>query len=192
MDETIKNEFTKIHKRLDKESKRRDTAFIIIGILIFMFDGTIEDNIAYPNKHHDINNIIEAAKQSQAHEFIEKLPNGYDTMIGERGQKLSVGQKQRIAIARALYKNPPILIFDEATSAVDNETELLLQKALMEISKDRTTIVIAHRLSTVRNADDILVIGQGSIIESGNHEQLLSKNGVYENLWKIQTGKISI
>ena len=158
---------------------------------IFMFDGSVSDNIAYPYLNEE-NDVIQAAKQSQAHEFIEKLPNGYDTMIGERGQKLSVGQKQRIAIARALYKNPPILIFDEATSAVDNETELLLQKALMEISKDRTTIVIAHRLSTVRNADDILVIGQGSIIESGNHEQLLSKNGVYENLWKIQTGKISI
>ncbi len=158
---------------------------------IFMFDGSVRDNIAYPYLNEG-DDVIQAAKQSQAHEFIEKLPNGYDTMIGERGQKLSVGQKQRIAIARALYKNPPILIFDEATSAVDNETELLLQKALMEISKDRTTIVIAHRLSTVRNADDILVIGQGSIIESGNHEQLLSKNGVYENLWKIQTGKISI
>jgi len=158
---------------------------------IFMFDGSVKDNIAYPNTGND-DQIITAAKQSQAHEFIIKLENGYDTFIGERGQKLSEGQKQRIAIARALYKNPPILIFDEATSSVDNETELLLQKALYSISKDRTTIVIAHRLSTVRNADNIFVLGNGSIIESGNHKKLLDKKGIYNKLWKIQTGKISL
>ena len=158
---------------------------------IFMFDGSVKDNIAYPNTGND-DQIITAAKQSQAHEFIIKLENGYDTFIGERGQKLSEGQKQRIAIARALYKNPPILIFDEATSSVDNETELLLQKALYSISKDRTTIVIAHRLSTVRNADNIFVLGNGSIIESGNHRKLLDKKGIYNKLWKIQTGKISL
>jgi len=156
---------------------------------IFMFDGTIEDNIAYPNKHHDINNIIEAAKQSQAHEFIKKLPNGYQSLIGERGQKLSAGQKQRIAIARAIYKNPPILILDEATSAVDNQTELLLQKALNIISKNRTTIVIAHRLSTVRNADKIIVLGNNDIIEQGNHNQLIENNSIYKKLWDIQTGQ---
>ena len=156
-----------------------------------MFDGSVKDNIAYPNTGND-DQIITAAKQSQAHEFIIKLENGYDTFIGERGQKLSEGQKQRIAIARALYKNPPILIFDEATSSVDNETELLLQKALYSISKDRTTIVIAHRLSTVRNADNIFVLGNGSIIESGNHKKLLDKKGIYNKLWKIQTGKISL
>ncbi len=156
---------------------------------IFMFDGTIEDNIAYPNKHHDINNVIEAAKQSQAHEFIEKLPNGYQSLIGERGQKLSAGQKQRIAIARAIYKNPPILILDEATSAVDNQTELLLQKALNIISKNRTTIVIAHRLSTVRNADKIIVLGNNDIIEQGNHNKLINNNSVYKKLWDIQTGQ---
>ncbi len=158
---------------------------------IFMFDGSIKDNIAYPNLDNE-EKILTAAKQSQAHEFIEKLPNGYNTFIGERGQKLSVGQKQRIAIARALYKNPPILIFDEATSSVDNETELLLQKALNEISKDRTTIVIAHRLSTVRNADKIFVLGDNTIVESGNHEELLNQGGIYDKLWKIQTGKISL
>ena len=158
---------------------------------IFMFDGSVKDNIAYPDLG-DEEKIIVSAKQSQAHEFIEKLPNGYDTFIGERGQKLSVGQKQRIAIARALYKNPPILIFDEATSSVDNETELLLQKALNEISKDRTTIVIAHRLSTVRNADKIFVLGDNTIVESGNHEELLNTQGIYDKLWKIQTGKISL
>ena len=158
---------------------------------IFMFDGSVKDNIAYPNLNDD-DKVLKAAKQSQAHEFIEKLPDGYDTFIGERGQKLSAGQKQRIAIARALYKNPPILIFDEATSSVDNETELLLQKALHEISKDRTTIVIAHRLSTVRNADNIFVLGNNSIIESGNHEELLNIKGTYNKLWQIQTGKISL
>ena len=159
---------------------------------IFMFDGSVTDNIAYPSNDDDMEKIIDAAKQSQAHEFIEKLPNGYDSMIGERGQKLSAGQKQRIAIARAIYKNPPILVFDEATSAVDNETELLLQKALNIISKDRTTIVIAHRLSTVRNADNIIVLGNQKIVESGDHEKLVSINGVYKKLWDIQTGKTSL
>ena len=159
---------------------------------IFMFDGTVIDNIAYPSKNSNLDEVVNAAKQSQAHEFIEKLPNGYNSMIGERGQKLSAGQKQRIAIARALYKNPPILVFDEATSAVDNETELLLQKALNIISKDRTTIVIAHRLSTVRNADNIIVLGDNTIIESGSHDDLTSMNGVYKKLWDIQTGKTSL
>ena len=113
-------------------------------------------------------------------------------MIGERGQKLSAGQKQRIAIARAIYKTPPILVFDEATSAVDNETELLLQKALNIISKDRTTIVIAHRLSTVRNADNIIVLGNQNIVEAVNHDELVSLDGVYKKLWDIQTGKTSL
>jgi len=156
---------------------------------IFMFDGTVEDNIAYPNKGENKDAIKDAAKQSQAHEFIKKLPNGYESRIGERGQKLSAGQKQRIAIARAIYKNPPILIFDEATSSVDNETELLLQKALNIISKNRTTIVIAHRLSTVRNADKIIVLGNNDIIEQGNHNKLIENDSVYKKLWDIQTGK---
>ena len=157
-----------------------------------MFDGSVTDNIAYPSNDDDMEKIIKAAKQSQAHEFIEKLPDGYNSMIGERGQKLSAGQKQRIAIARAIYKNPPILVFDEATSAVDNETELLLQKALNIISKDRTTIVIAHRLSTVRNADNIIVLGNQNIVEAGNHDELVSLDGVYKKLWDIQTGKTSL
>ena len=159
---------------------------------IFMFDGTVIDNIAYPSTDNNIDKVIQAAKQSQAHEFIEKLPNGYQSMIGERGQKLSAGQKQRIAIARALYKDPPILVFDEATSAVDNETELLLQKALNIISKDRTTIVIAHRLSTVRNANNIIVLGNNTIVESGSHDELILTNGTYKKLWDIQTGKTSL
>ena len=134
--------------------------------------------------------LIDAAKKSQAHEFISKLPNGYDTLVGERGQKLSVGQKQRLAIARAIYKNPPILIFDEATSAVDNLTERLIQEAISEISKGRTTIVIAHRLSTIRHADRIIVIDNSKIIEDDKHDNLVEiGNGFYANLWKIQTGE---
>ena len=156
---------------------------------IFMFDGSIKDNIAYPPDSFNNDRLILAAQQSQSEEFINKLPNGYDTLVGDRGQKLSVGQKQRLAIARALYKNPPILIFDEATSAIDNETELLIQKALNVISKNRTTIVIAHRLSTVRNADNIIVVGENNIIEQGNHDLLISNNSVYKKLWDIQTGK---
>ena len=159
---------------------------------IFMFDGSIKENIAYPDIGCDDKQINKAAALSQCSEFIEKLPNKYDTLIGERGQKLSAGQKQRIAIARALYKNPPILIFDEATSAIDNETEHLIQIALNEISKNRTTIVIAHRLSTVRNADNIIVIGEGDIIEEGNHNQLINNQNIYKKLWDIQTGKYGI
>ena len=157
---------------------------------IFLFDGTIKQNIAYPPSDMNNDKLYKAAKLSQASEFINKLPNKYDTLIGERGQKLSVGQKRRLAIARALYKDPPILIFDEATSAVDNETELLIQKAINEISKNRTTIVIAHRLSTVRNADNIIVLNNtGDILESGKHDSLIKNNNIYKKLWDIQSGK---
>ena len=159
---------------------------------IFMFDGTIKENIAYPETEFDDDKIINAATLSQSKEFIDKLPKKYDTLIGERGQKLSSGQKQRIAIARAIYKNPPIIIFDEATSAIDNETEYLIKVAMNEISKNRTTIVIAHRLSTVRNADNIIVIGDGDIIEEGNHNDLVKNKKVYKKLWDIQTGNYEI
>jgi len=159
---------------------------------IFMFDGSIKENIAYPDIDCDDEQVNKAATLSQCSEFIDKLPDKYDTLIGERGQKISAGQKQRIAIARALYKNPPILIFDEATSSIDNETEHLIQIALNEISKNRTTIVIAHRLSTVRNADNIIVIGDGNIIEEGNHNQLINNKNIYKKLWDIQTGEYEI
>lgn len=155
---------------------------------IFLFDGTIQENIAYPNSKIDKTLLMEVAKSSQCLEFIEKLDNGFDTLIGERGQRLSVGQKQRIGIARALYKKPEILVFDEATSAVDNETEFLIQKALKEISKNCTTLVIAHRLSTIKNADKIIVLGKQSILEEGTHDDLIKNNNFYKHLWDIQTG----
>lgn len=155
---------------------------------IFLFDGTIRENICYPNTDIDDSLLMEVAQSSQCLEFIEKLDNGFDTIVGERGQKLSVGQKQRIGIARALYKKPEILIFDEATSAVDNETEYLIQKALKEISKSCTTIVIAHRLSTIKNADKIIVLGNEKVLEEGTHQHLIENDNFYKHLWDIQTG----
>ena len=158
----------------------------------FLFDGTIKDNISYPNLNLSLDKIKAASKLSQCDEFIDKLPDEYETTIGERGQKLSVGQKQRISIARAILKNPSILIFDEATSSVDNKTEYLIQKALKQISEERTTIAIAHRLSTIRNADKILVLENKSIIESGTHEELINLDGSYRYLWDLQAGKLDL
>jgi len=132
---------------------------------------------------------MEAAQIAEADEFIQQLPQGYDTIVGERGQKLSGGQRQRIAIARAVLRNPPILILDEATSAVDNETEAAIQKSLERITVNRTTIAIAHRLSTVRNAHCIYVMDYGQVVEKGTHEELLENSeGIYTGLWRVQTG----
>jgi len=155
---------------------------------IFLFHGTVAENIAYGSFDATNSDIIDAAKIAEAHEFIAQLPDGYETIVGERGQKLSGGQRQRIAIARAVLKNPPILILDEATSAVDNETEAAIQRSLERITKNRTTIAIAHRLSTVRNADCIFVMDEGLVVESGQHEQLLEHDGVYASLWRVQSG----
>ncbi len=153
---------------------------------VFLFGGTIKDNIQYGNFEASDEEIFEACKKANIHEFIMSLENGYDTYVGERGVKLSGGQKQRISIARAFLKNPPILILDEATSALDNMTEMQIQAALESLSVGRTTIVVAHRLSTVKNADEILVISGEGIIEKGNHEELLAINGVYANLYQYQ------
>lgn len=153
---------------------------------VFLFHGTIFENIAYGNPHATREQVIEAARKAYADEFINRLPQGFETVIGERGQKLSGGQRQRISIARVILKNPPVLILDEATSAVDNETESVIQKSLAEISKNRTTIVIAHRLSTVTHADKIYVLAQGQVVEEGTHEQLLQQNAVYSQLWNLQ------
>ncbi len=159
-----------------------------VGQDVFLFSGTIADNIAYGlNRKLSREAVMEAARRAHAHEFILKLPDGYDTVIGERGQKLSGGQRQRISIARAILKDPPILILDEATSAVDNETESLIQKSLEEVRKGRTMIVIAHRLSTIVGADEILVLDQGLLKEKGTHEELMTKNGLYAQLWNLQT-----
>jgi subfamily B ATP-binding cassette protein MsbA len=152
----------------------------------FLFGGTISDNIAYGNLQASREAVIQAAEAAYAHDFIEALPEGYETEAGERGVKLSAGQRQRIAIARALLKDPRILILDEATSALDSESELMVQKALSVLMENRTTIVIAHRLSTIRKADRILVLEEGEIVEQGTHEDLLAKEGVYHHLWNIQ------
>lgn len=155
---------------------------------VFLFHGTVAENIAYGSFEATDREIVNAAKIAEAHEFIAQLPDGYKTIVGERGQKLSGGQRQRIAIARAVLKNPPILILDEATSAVDNETEAAIQRSLERITKNRTTIAIAHRLSTVRNADCICVMEEGLVVESGQHEQLIEHDGVYASLWRVQSG----
>ncbi len=155
---------------------------------VFLFHGTVAENIAYGTFDATLSEITAAAKIGEAHDFIMELPQGYDTIVGERGQKLSGGQRQRIAIARAVLKNPPILILDEATSAVDNETEAAIQRSLEKITVDRTTIAIAHRLSTVRNADCIYVMEQGQLVEQGRHEELIERQRIYASLWRVQSG----
>lgn len=156
---------------------------------VFLFYGTVRDNIAYGSFDAPMDAIIAAAKVAEAHDFIEALPQGYDTFVGERGQKLSGGQRQRISIARAVLKDPPVLILDEATSSVDNDTEAVIQRSLERIAVGRTTIVIAHRLSTVRNADWIFVIDGGQVTEQGTHRELVARQGIYAALWRVQTGE---
>jgi len=155
---------------------------------VFLFHGTVRENIAYGTFEATDDQIVKAAKIAEAHEFILDLPQGYATVVGERGQKLSGGQRQRVSIARAVLKDPPVLILDEATSSVDNETEAAIQRSMERIAVGRTTIVIAHRLSTVRNADRIFVLDHGELCESGTHVELVANNGIYAGLWGVQTG----
>jgi ABC-type multidrug transport system fused ATPase/permease subunit len=152
-----------------------------------MFHDTIYNNIAYGNSDVQVEEVIHAAKIANAHNFIVKLPDAYDTVLGERGTGLSGGERQRVSIARAVLRNPCIMIFDEATAAVDSETELLIQEAIERLIKGRTTLMIAHRLSTLRKANKILVVDEGRIIESGTPEELLAKKGKYYKLIEIQT-----
>ncbi|MEW8969824.1 MAG: ABC transporter ATP-binding protein [Mesobacillus sp.] len=160
-----------------------------IGIVqqdVFLFTGTLRENIAYGSLGATHEDIVRAAKQAHLEDFIAALPDGYETQIGERGLKLSGGQKQRIAIARMFLKNPPILILDEATSALDTETERIIQKALGELSKNRTTLVIAHRLATIKSADRIVVVTEDGIAEEGSHDELIQQGGIFANLHKVQ------
>ena len=171
---------------LDLKSLRRAIGFVSQDI--FLIDGTVAENIAYGTFDAGMTAIEAAARAAEAHDFIVALPDGYATRVGERGQKLSGGQRQRIALARALVKNPPILVFDEATSAVDNETEAAIARSMARVTQNRTTIVIAHRLSTIRHDDSICVLERGAIVEQGSHDELLVLGGVYAGLWKLQTG----
>ena len=155
----------------------------------FLADASVAENIAYGLEGLSREQITRAAVAAEAHEFITALPDGYDTQVGERGQKLSGGQRQRIALARAIVRDPRILILDEATSAVDNETEAAIQRSLSKLVVGRTSLIIAHRLSTVRHAQRIHVIEGGRIVESGTHDSLLASGGQYAALWRIQTGE---
>jgi len=155
---------------------------------VFLFHGTVRENIVYGSWDKTDEQVERAASLAEAHDFVQRLPHGYDTIVGERGQKLSGGQRQRIAIARAILKDPRVLILDEATSAVDNETEAAIQRSLEQITRGRTTLAIAHRLSTVRSADRICVLERGRIVELGTHDELLGLGGLYAALWRVQTG----
>jgi ATP-binding cassette subfamily B protein len=156
----------------------------------FLFYGTVEENITYGSFDADREEVVEAAKMAEAHDFITNLPEGYDTEVGERGVKLSGGQRQRISIARAILKDPEILVLDEATSDVDTETEMLIQRSIDELAADRTTFAIAHRLSTIKDADQILVLEDGQVVERGTHDELLGEDGLYAHLWGVQAGEI--
>lgn len=161
--------------------------FGVVSQESILFNDTVFNNIAFGMEHASREAVIEAAKVANAHDFIMEMENGYDTYIGDRGMNLSGGQRQRLSIARAVLKNPPIMILDEATSSLDTESERLVQEALSKVMNSRTSIVIAHRLSTIQNADEIIVISKGIIVERGKHEELITKGGVYKKLTDLQS-----
>ncbi len=178
--------------RIDGRDIRDITAHSLRGLMgivtqeTFLFNATIRENIAYGEERIDMERVIAAARAANAHDFILEASQGYDTVIGDRGVKLSGGQRQRLSIARAIYKNPPILILDEATSSLDTESEMLVQKAIENLMEGRTSIVIAHRLSTIQRADRIYVLNNGGIEEMGTHDTLLARNGLYKRLYDMQ------
>jgi len=163
-------------------------AYGLVSQDVFLFHGTVRDNIAYGRPDASDAQIVAAARRAEAHGFITALPQGYDTIVGERGQKLSGGQRQRVSIARAVVADPPVLVLDEATSSVDNETEAAIQRSLTRVSRGRTTVIIAHRLSTIRNAHRIHVVEAGRVVEAGLHDDLVAAGGLYAALWRVQTG----
>ncbi|MCO6491619.1 MAG: ABC transporter ATP-binding protein [Phaeodactylibacter sp.] len=175
-------------RQLSIESLRRQIA--LVSQDVYLFHGTVRENIAYGMSQRPMEDIVRAAKKAQLHDFISSLPEGYESIVGERGIKLSGGQRQRLSIARAILKEAPILILDEATSAVDTETERAIQQALRRLAEGKTAIIIAHRLSTIRHADKIVVIKDGHITESGTHDELLLLDGDYADLWKVQVGEV--
>jgi len=177
-------------RELDWESLRGAIGYVSQDV--FLFHGTVAGNIAYGRPEATPAEIEEAARAAEAHDFITELPDGYDAVVGERGQTLSGGQRQRIALARAILRDPAVLVLDEATSAVDNETEAAIQRSLRTITVGRTTLVVAHRLSTVRHAHRIWVLDQGEIVEAGTHDELVARDGAYAQLWAIQTGAVVV
>jgi len=173
----------------DWSLKQLRSSIALVEQHITLFPTSILENIRYGNPDAVDQQVIDAATVAEVTEFVETLPNKWETMVGEGGYRLSGGQRQRLAIARAVLKDAPLLILDEATSAVDNETEASLQRSIDYVSKDRTTLIIAHRLSTIRNCDTILVMDNGKIVEQGEHDDLISQDGIYSRLWKVQTGE---
>jgi ABC-type multidrug transport system fused ATPase/permease subunit len=157
---------------------------------VYLFQGTIRENISYGMPYATEEQILIASKKAAMHDFVMGLKDGYDTLVGERGIKLSGGQRQRLSIARAILKDAPIIILDEATSAVDTETERIIQENLQLLTKGKTAIMIAHRLSTLRKADNIVLLNKGNIAEIGNHDALIAQQGIYAQLWNIQTGAV--
>jgi len=175
-------------REVSRTSLRQSIGYV--GQESYLFYGTVRDNIAYGSFEATDDEIKDAARAAEAHTFIQNLPEGYETMVGERGVKLSGGQRQRLCIARAMLENPDILVLDEATSDVDTETEMLIQRSLDELTADRTTFAIAHRLSTIKDADTIVVLEDGRIAEQGTHDELIQSNGLYAHLWGVQAGEI--
>lgn len=176
------------HDLADLKTSDLRAAYGLVSQDVFLFHGSVADNIAYGRNAASQAEIEAAAKAVEAHDFIQQLPDGYDTIVGERGQKLSGGQRQRISIARAVLKDPPVLILDEATSAVDNETEAAIQRSMQVITQGRTTLMVAHRLSTIVSADRIYVLDRGRIAEFGSHKELIEADGIYASLWRVQAG----